>query len=504
MKSGKLANKFWSWVVPVVLIAVFCLSPLATNTLTPSAAATVYAAPSYQYSSNWYEELGVVDYNNYLYALQNTSPLKTVTVAVIDSGLDYTSNPVFKDRVNIEDARNFNLTGGRTTQDWNIDESGHGTHVAGIIAAGSMANVQILPIRIFVGTDNSMNFSHFVDAINYVANNAKALNIVACNLSLGTIGIAADQDKRVFEAAFNKDLGNYQPYINRLRRAGVLPVVAAGNIDTQAGETEAKSYYSFPASCEGAVSVSAYYRDNHGIAKRAYFSYYNERVTLSAPGLEIWSACSSNIIPDDPTQLIEEGDDLYYFQKADGNYAHVRAIDTDGDGVADYYNLRLRGTSMATPFVTLCYALICGDPTKTTADALGVEWDADVDTQAPYYYLNPQHKALLLKATDFYLEDAVGKTDVYFGYGGVNVKAFAQDDVTPSIAKDPSSPSLPAYVPSDVGTTQEIQNWASVFWILIGMTLVMALIGFLRGCAVRKRGVISEVDENGEDEDDDE
>ena len=183
MKSGKLANKFWSWVVPVVLIAVFCLSPLLTRPVILSAATPNYVAPSYQYNKSWYEELGVVAYNDYLQELQATNSLKTVTVAVVDSGLDYTSSTVFDGRVNTQYARNFNYAEGRRTSDWYQDESGHGTHVAGIIAAGSMANVQILPIRIFVGANNKMTFQVFHDAINYVVEKQQALNIVAVNLS---------------------------------------------------------------------------------------------------------------------------------------------------------------------------------------------------------------------------------------------------------------------------------------------------------------------------------
>lgn len=510
MKSRKLANKFWLGVGVVAVIAVFCLSPFVSVTVTPSAAATNYAAPTYQYNQSWYEELGVVDYNNYLQELQATSSLKKVTVAVVDSGLDYTSSSVFDGRVNTQYARNFNWTGGRTTQNWNIDESGHGTHVAGVIAAGSMANVQILPIRVFVGANNKMTFDVFDRAMNYLVEKQKVLNIVAVNLSLGTAGLAREnyETEEKFNEAFSKDLSSYQPYINKLRNAGILPVVAAGNIDKDAGEKEDRAYYAFPACCEGALSVSAYYRDNKTkAATRASFSYYNERVSLSAPGVSIWSACTSYLTPSDPNILTyypEAGNNVYYYKKDANHYVYVRKNETE-NGIT--YDLRMQGTSMATPFVTLCYALICSDPTKTTTESLGVEWDAAVDTKAPYYYLNPQHKALLLNARDFYLKDEPGKTDMYFGYGGVTVKAFAQGEVTEQKSKteeEVSAPSLPKYVPSADDFPPEIENWASAFWILIGMTLVMMLVGYLYGLRQKRSAVISGGNTNDEGADDDE
>ena len=421
---------------------------------------------------------------------------------MVDSGLDYTCSSVFNGRVNTQYAKNFNLTDSRKSTDWYQDESGHGTHVAGLIAAGSMANVQILPVRIFVGENNAMTFQVFHDAINYVCQMQKTLNIVAVNLSLGTAGIEHVAEGQAgyaeFKAAFERDLNTYQPYVNRLRRAGILPIAAAGNLDKGAGEEGSKSYFAFPASCEGAVSVSAYYRDG-ATAKLASFSYYNERVSLSAPGMNIWSVCSSYVAVPDIGELTPEGDGVYSFKNASGNYIYVRPHTVGGE---TYYDLRLRGTSMATPFVTLCYALMCSDPTKTTAEAWGVEWDDSVDTAAPYYYLNPQHKALLLNATDFYLQNEAGKTDVYFGYGGVNVKAFAADEVTHQSSKseeDVVSPSLPTYTATINTAAQEVENWASVFWILIGMTLVMILVGFLRNYAVRRRGY-SEVLNNDDNE----
>ena len=505
MKSGKLANKFWLWLAAIVITAFFCVTPLASSTLTATAATTIYAAPTYQYNASWYDELGITAYNNYLQELQSTNGLKKVTVAVVDSGLDYTSSAVFDGRVITQYAKNFNLTDKRTAADWHQDESGHGTHVAGVIAAGSMANVQILPIRIFVGENNAMTFSVFHEAINYVCQMQRTLNIVAVNLSLGTKGISRDDyaTEAEFNAAFARDLNTYQPYVNRLRRAGILPIAAAGNIDTKTGETDTKSYYAFPASCEGAISVSAYYRDG-ATAKRASFSYYNERISLSAPGAEIWSACSSYVVPTDSSSLIpypQAGEGVHYFKNSAGNYIYVRQHNVDG---ATYYDLRSQGTSMATPFVTLCYALLCSDPGKTTAEAWGVEWDDSVDTAAPYYYLNPQHKALLLNATDFYLKNEPGKTDVYFGYGGVNVKAFAADEVTKQASKtedDVIAPSLPTYTAPTNTTAQEVANWAGVFWLLVGMALVIVLIGFLRTYAVRRNGFSNVINEVNNDDD---
>ncbi len=467
------------------MAAVFCLSPLADGPFLATAATstTTYAAPDYFYSENFYTDIGVVDYNEYLVELQKTSPLKKVTVAVIDSGLDNTCHPVFDGRVDTANARNFNLTDGRESDAWNDDESGHGTHVAGIIAAGSMANVQILPLRVFVGTDNTITFNAFSSAINYVCQMAKQLNIVAANLSLGTKGISEDQAD--FKTEWRDNLLSYSPYINRLRDAGVLPVVAAGNVNTKAGEVASKSYYAFPAACAGSLAVSAYYIDPYTQVKHlANFSYHNDCISLSAPGWQIWSACCQAAAPASLAGLKPDKDGLYQY---DGHYLSYRGTNDDGTPL---FHLRLQGTSMATPFVTLCYALICSDPTKATADALGVTWNAKVDTVAPFNYLNPQHKALLLNATDLYLADEAGKTDTNFGYGGVNVSAFANDQMATQTSKtteDVLAPSLPAYEDYVLPASDEIKNWANVFWVLCGIIVVTVLINFINGRISNRR-----------------
>lgn len=478
----KLANKLcWGLALIVVWAGLVVGWPAADSVSLSAATTTTDAAPTYHFDKTWYQELGVVAYNDYLQNLATTQPLPTVTVAVIDSGLDYTCSSVFDGRVNTAYARNYNYADGRKVTDWATDESGHGTHVAGIIAAGSMANVQILPLRVFVGSNNQISMSAFYDAVNYVCQLQKRLNIVAANLSLGSPGITDDKSSQ-----WRTNMYAYQPYINQLRNAGILPVVAAGNIDRGAGEVNTNSYYAFPAACAGAVAVSAYYRDYLNQPKLASFSYWNNRISIAAPGLNIWSACCAALQPASVDDLEpQKGSERLYYYPAKEVYLWANS-----DGT---YSVRMQGTSMATPFVSLCYALIRSDPTKTTADSLGVTWDEEVDTQAPFYYLNPQHKALLLNATDFTLStnaEDVNKTDQYFGYGGVNVRAFAQTAVTkqPSkTAEDVLTPSLPEYADYILASSSDTQDWANVFWVLCGVILLLGLLNFVRGLLIGRR-----------------
>ncbi|WP_242928959.1 S8 family serine peptidase [Pontibacter vulgaris] len=131
------------------------------------------------------------------------------TVWVIDSGVD-TDHP----DLNINLTRSKSFIYGETSIE---DGYGHGTTVAGIIAAknngtgmiGVASNATIIALRVF---DNagSGTVSRAISAVNYVIQNAKAGEVV--NLSLGA-GISTTLDNAVKTAAGK----------------GILFAIAAGN-----------------------------------------------------------------------------------------------------------------------------------------------------------------------------------------------------------------------------------------------------------------------------------
>jgi subtilisin family serine protease len=138
------------------------------------------------------------------------------------------------------------LGGGSTTK----DNNGHGTHVAGTVAAkdtgmgvvGVSPGTPLYAVRVF-SAFGSGSLSNVVCGLNWVAENATANNIKVVNMSLGGEGTddgncgVTDQD--AFHAA-----------VCRVTASGVTVVVAAGN----SKEDLAKSV---PANYDEVLAVTA-------------------------------------------------------------------------------------------------------------------------------------------------------------------------------------------------------------------------------------------------------
>jgi len=179
------------------------------------------------------------------------------TLCIIDSGL-YTGH---------EDFQGVTASGYSGNLPWNQDGFGHGTHVAGSIAAvnNSFGVVGVTPgtvklyiVRVF-GDDGAWAYSS--DLVNALSQcRAAGANVVSMSLG-GSRSIRAE--KTAFATAYS---------------AGVLSVAAAGNAGTSA--------YSYPGSYDSVISVAAIY-ENKVVAD---FSQYNSQVELAAPGVGVLSA----------------------------------------------------------------------------------------------------------------------------------------------------------------------------------------------------------------------
>lgn len=180
------------------------------------------------------------------------------TVCIIDSGL-LTSH---------EDFQGVNVLGGYTTisNGWEHDMNGHGTHVAGTIAAMNNAlgvvgvtpgTVKLYIVRVF-GDDGVWAYSSsLVDAANRCA--SAGANIISMSLG-GSRSVATE--RRAFDSLYSQ---------------GILSIAAAGNDGTSANN--------YPASYSSVVSVAAI--DENKV--RADFSQYNSQVELAAPGVHVLS-----------------------------------------------------------------------------------------------------------------------------------------------------------------------------------------------------------------------
>lgn len=530
MKLRNFANK----LLLVILMMVIgwgqvnggaVLAPLMAMAEDPGATTKTYYFNQYNNNTptgqSLYESLGITVYNDYLAAVQETKALRDVVIAVVDSGLN-PAHPVFQDRIITEHAFDFSHGLSSTTKqdglwdDWNQDHNGHGTHVAGIIADMTLPNVKILPIKIFNNWDNQGSSYAFDNAVRYLCalktgeemmlvnefgeeqyrcnTEHHQLNIVAVNLSLGTEGYSIYDDNDLAE--FNKDkygytqdnvtYSGYQDVIDRLLRKNILPIVAAGNY----GSTEKSNgiYYSLPGACDGVLAVSAY--DNTQVKyERAEFSFYNNFIGISAPGKEIWSACSGDI-----AALFEgavQGNSAGQFKTIKRNqtdkyglydeyaYNYQRGlvmkqvnwvVRQDNEG--NYY-LRNNGTSMATPFVSACYAMLMSDTSKESEADFGLPvWDG-AEGGVDEHFINVAHKAMLAAAATNG-DQSVEGYDEYFGYGTVNVACFAQAEMTPlKVIKYEITPSRTSKLdPKDPITYQET-DWFEVICILfVGGILV--------------------------------
>jgi len=176
------------------------------------------------------------------------SPEKKAAVAVVDTGI--MARPDLNVLGGYDCASDLlgDLLGGGGGP--TKDNNGHGTHVAGIIAAkdagqgvvGVSPGTPLYAVRVF-GSFGSGSLSNVICGLNWVAENAAKDNIKVVNMSLGGEGSddghCGTTDQDAFHAA-----------VCRVTAAGVTVVVAAGN----SKEDLAKSV---PASYDEVLAVTA-------------------------------------------------------------------------------------------------------------------------------------------------------------------------------------------------------------------------------------------------------
>jgi hypothetical protein len=178
-----------------------------------------------------------------------------VVVAVLDTGI-YTPHEQFVGKLElpsldvIDDDTDPSEVGPGLS--W-----GHGTHVAGIIAAVA-PDAKILPVRVLDenGRGNTFLLAY---AIEWTAQQP---GVKVINLSLGTEG-----DSQILHDVIENVLAQ-----------GILVVAAAGNNNT--------NQIQYPAGYDGVISVTALDADSH----KADFANYGENwVDVAAPGVGIMS-----------------------------------------------------------------------------------------------------------------------------------------------------------------------------------------------------------------------
>lgn len=327
MHHAKGTMQKWALLLPFVFCLLHCFL-LPSPVLAQSPNDPLYA-------EQWaLERLGAAC------AWQRTSGSPEVTVAVIDSGVDL-GHPDLVGRLR-DDGFDFVDNDG---EPW--DENGHGTHVAGVIAAargngeggsGLAPGVRILPVRVMdaegAGSDRAI-----AAGINYAVD--KGAQVI--NLSLGaTLLLATPEGSPQVIRAIRNALA-----------ADIVVVVAAGN-----------DFVPLPNAIVGenedVLVVAASDRDD----RKAGFSNSGPWIDVTAPGAGIVSTLptyevylTSDALP--PEERFQQGYDS------------------------------MSGTSQAAPFVSALAALLLSAHPDWTAEQVReaiTAYAADIYAGYPSYY----------------------------------------------------------------------------------------------------------------------
>ncbi|MBN2453699.1 MAG: S8 family serine peptidase [Candidatus Omnitrophica bacterium] len=259
-----------------------------------------------------------------------------VTVAVIDSGIDYNHSdindnvwtnaaelnglPGVDDDGNgyIDDVRGWDFINSDNDP---MDDRGHGTHVTGVIAAegnngqgviGMAYNAKIMPLKIFTSTGSS-NVDIIAPAIRYAVD--MGVRVINCSFSMTFYQVAID----AFQYAYDH---------------GVIIVASVGN------DGAIMSWY--PALLDYVIAVGSIGVD----AVRSSFSNYGSQLDFVAPGSDTLSLRAAGTDP-------YGGRPDFFVPANDPNAQYIR----------------ISGTSTATPFVSgLAALMISQTPGLTFAD----------------------------------------------------------------------------------------------------------------------------------------
>lgn len=248
-----------------------------------------------------------------------------IIVAVIDSGVDYTHTDLIGNMWTDANG-SFGIDYVNDDND-PMDDLGHGTHCAGIIAsrtdngtdiAGICWNAKIMAVK-FINAENLGYTSDAASAIYYAVDNGA--------------DVLSNSWGGYYYSETLKDAVNYA------HSQGVAIVAAAGNDNSGAP--------SYPAYYDNVISVAA--TDSND--QKASFSNYGQWVNIAAPGADILSLRAQNTDMYLGTTGYTPGDNFVPF----------------GDPNASMYICS--GTSMACPYVAgACGLLLSVNPFLTTED----------------------------------------------------------------------------------------------------------------------------------------
>lgn len=204
---------------------------------TQSISKVISARPDYTANDPDFRNQQYLDYIN-LKNTWNTTKGSGVTVAVIDSGID-TDHPEFTGRIS---EKSYNASEDKIVKDYDMsvieDEQGHGTKVAGVLAAsmdnnegiaGVAPEVELLVIKCNVGENGEF---------------ARGSDIVF------GLAYAIESDVDVINMSLSSEEDIYSKYTQLAVDSDIICVASAGN--------DGSNMPVYPASLDSVIAVGAY------------------------------------------------------------------------------------------------------------------------------------------------------------------------------------------------------------------------------------------------------